>query len=436
MSQATLEPDVTELMEREALQERVDERNNRTPRQEKAPRNKLAIGLVAGLLVTIAAAVAAYFYLNGQVSTDNAQVDGHIVPVASKIYGTVAEVLVNDNQKVRAGDVLVRIDPRDYQARVDQAKAALAMAESQARAASAGVPVVRGTTAGSASEATAQMSGAQAEVAKAQAEYERASTAELSAAQSAVQAAQAQNERAQADLQRMRPLADKEEISKLQFDAYQAAARVADSQLRAAQQQYESARQNIGTRKASLAAAQARVAQAQAGIEASQASRGQVNVRAAEASSAVAAIAQARANLETVQLQLSYTAITAPVNGIVTKKSAEVGQIVQQGQGLMTIVPVDDVWVTANFKETQLAGVKVGQRAEVKVDLDGRKYEGRVDSIAGATGARMSLLPPENATGNFVKVVQRIPVKVVLQHVPADALIRPGMNVDTTIFTK
>lgn len=399
-------------------------------------RRKLVLGLLAGLVVTAAVASGAWLHLRGRVSTDNAQIDGHIVPVASKIYGTVAEVLVQDNQRVKAGDVLVRIDARDYQARVDQAQAALAYAESQARAASAVVPVARGTTSGSASEAVAQLRAAEAEVAKAQAEYQRSASAELAGAQASVQAAQAQSERAQADLGRMKPLIEKEEISKLQYDSYVAAARVAESQLRAAQQQYEAARQNVGTRQASLAATQARVAQAQAALQASQANQGQVNVRAAEASSAVAAIGQAKANLETAVLQLGYTTIVAPVNGVVTKKSAEVGQIVQQGQGLMTIVPVEDVWVTANFKETQLADVRIGQPAEVKVDVNGNLYHGIVDSVAGATGSRLSLLPPENATGNFVKVVQRIPVKIVLHNVPAEALLRPGMNVEATIVTQ
>ena len=426
MANAILDEPITEIV---ATRETEPEENS-------TGRRKIWLGLAAGLLITAAIASGAWLHLRGKVSTDNAQIDGHIVPVASKIYGTVSEVLVEDNQRVKVGDVLVRIDVRDYQARVDQANAALNYAESQARAASAVVPVARGTTAGGASEALAQLKAAEADVAKAQAEYQRSSSAELAGAQANVQTAQAQNDRAQADLNRMRPLVEKEEISRLQFDSYNAAARVAESQLRAAQQQYEAARQNIGTRQASLQATQARVAEAQAKLQSSQANEGQVNVRSAEASSAVAAIGQAKANLETATLQLGYTTIVSPVNGVVTRKSAEVGQIVQQGQGLMTIVPVDDVWVTANFKETQLAGVRVGQPADAKIDVDGRVYHGVVDSIAGATGARLSLLPPENATGNFVKVVQRIPVKIVLHNVPPDAVLRPGMNVEATIITQ
>lgn len=418
--------------------EKVLEERGQEPAEPQAPggRRRLWIGLGAGTLIVAAIGFAAWLHFQGRVSTDNAQIDGHIVPVASKIYGTVAEVLVKDNQLVKAGQVLVRIDARDYQAKVDQARAAVAYAESQARGASAGVPLTQQTTASGTSESLAQLSAAEAELTRARVEYERAATADIGAAQANVQAAQAQADRAQADLNRMRPLAEKEEISKQQFDAYVAAARVASSQLAAAQQQLQAARQGAETRKAAISTAQARVQQANAGVQASRASQGQVTVRAAEAASAAAGIQQARANLEAAELQHSYTVIVAQQDGLITRKAVEPGQIVQQGQALMTIVPLNDLWVTANFKETQLKGVKVGQKAEIKVDLDGRKYAGHVDSIAGATGARLSLLPPENATGNFVKVVQRIPVKIVFDDVPADALLRPGMNAEGTIFLK
>jgi membrane fusion protein (multidrug efflux system) len=211
---------------------------------------------------------------------------------------------------------------------------------------------------------------------------------------------------------------------------------VAEGQLRAAQENLRSAQQDAQQRRASASAAEARVAQARAAVESSRASQGQVQVTQAQAASAQAGVQQARANLEAAQLQLSYATIVAPVDGIVTKKTAEIGQIVNQGQGLMTVVPLHNVWVTANYKETQLKGVRPGQKAEVKVDVNGRTYEAHVDSIASATGARLSLLPPENATGNFVKVVQRIPVKLVFDNLPKDAFLAPGMNVDATIFTK
>jgi membrane fusion protein (multidrug efflux system) len=234
----------------------------------------------------------------------------------------------------------------------------------------------------------------------------------------------------------MRPLVEKEEIARQQYDAYVAAARVAESQLRAAEERLRAVEQQANNSRQAIATAQARVEQARAELQQSRASEQQVKVTAAQAASASAAVEQARANLAAAELELSYTNIVAPMDGVVTRKSVEPGQIVQPGQGLMTIVPLHDVWVTANFKETQLKDVRPGQKAEVRVDMYGRTVEGRVDSISGATGARLSLLPPENASGNFVKVVQRIPVRIVFDHLPSDVILRPGMNVDATIFTR
>ena len=282
----------------------------------------------------------------------------------------------------------------------------------------------------------AALNAAEADAQRARLDAERAATALVSEAQAKVHQEQANSEKAQADLNRMRPLVDKEEISRQQFDAYLAAARVADAQLRAAQEGLNSAQRDAQQRRASATAAEARVAQARAGVEASRANQRQVQVTQAQAASAKAGIQQARANLEAAQLQLSYTTIVAPVDGVVTKKTAEVGEIVQQGQALMMVVPLQNIWVTANYKETQLRDVKIGQKARIKVDLSDREYDAHVDSLAGATGARMSLLPPENATGNFVKVVQRIPVKLVFDNLPKDAFLAPGMNVEATIFTK
>jgi membrane fusion protein, multidrug efflux system len=251
-----------------------------------------------------------------------------------------------------------------------------------------------------------------------------------------VASAQANYDRAKADLERMGPLAAKAEISRQQFDAYVAAERVAAAQLAAARDKLRSAEQAAQTHEQAVASAKAQVEAARATVGQARAGQQQVNVSAAQAESAAAGIQQARANLAAAELQLSYTTITASMAGEVTKKTVEVGQIVQPGQALMTIVPLQKVWVTANFKETQLADVRPGQPAEVKVDMYGKKISGRVDSIAGATGSRLSLLPPENATGNFVKVVQRIPVKIVFDKMPEGVVLRPGMNVDATIITK
>ncbi len=235
----------------------------------------------------------------------------------------------------------------------------------------------------------------------------------------------------------MEPLLAKQEISQQQYDAFLAAARTADSDLEAARQQLRQAEQQVELTRAAMQAAQASLTAAQARLNEALANTEQVPMRRADASSADAAVAQARAALAAAQLQLSYTTIVAPVDGVVTKKTVEPGQVVQPGEVLLMLVPLRDVWVVANFKETQLARVHPGQRASVRVDMYGKTFTGHVDSIAGATGARLSLLPPENATGNFVKVVQRIPVKIVLDPIPPEkAVLRPGMNVEATIYLR
>jgi membrane fusion protein (multidrug efflux system) len=395
---------------------------------------RAALGAAAVLALVI---VTLLIHFHNRVSTDDAQVDGHIVPIASKIYGTIADVEIQDNEPVKAGQVLVRIDPRDYQARADQSKAALELAEAQARAAGVGVPLTRETTQSGSSGADAQLAAAQANYDKAKFTYERDSTADLAYARARVAAEQANNDRAQADLARMKPLMEKGEISQQQYDAYLAAARVAESELKAANDKLSSAEQGAEIARQSMLAAKAQVDQARAMVQQALANHKQVSIREADQASAEASVAKARADLEAAQLQLSYATIVAPSDGVVTKKSVEVGQIVQPGQGLFTLIPLQDIWVTANFKETQLSNVRPGQKAEIDVDMYGLTFTGHVDSIAGATGARMSLLPPENATGNYVKVVQRIPVKILLDPIPPEkAILRPGMNVEATIITK
>jgi membrane fusion protein (multidrug efflux system) len=414
-------------------QPRGEPARSASPRQR--PHRKLIIA--GALLALIAAGLLLWIRSWNRVSTDDAQVDGHIIPVSSKIYGNVLKVLVDDNQAVQEGQVLVRLDPRDYQAKVNQAKAALGVAASQARGARVGVPLTRGTTLSGTSSAEAQLSAAQADYEKAKADYDKAANSDIAWARANVDSAQATNDRAQADLNRVRTLMEKEEISRQLFDSYVATARVAESELKAAQDKVMAATQDAETKRAAMIAAQSRVAQARAGVSQAQAAEKQVDVRVADVASASANIEQARANLEAAELNLSYTTILAPADGVVTKKSVEVGQVLQPGQGLLMLVPLNEVWVTANFKETQLRDVRPGQRAEVKVDLTGKTYPGRLDSISGATGTRMSLLPPENATGNYVKVVQRIPVKIVLDPIPGgNTILRPGLNVEATIFTR
>jgi membrane fusion protein, multidrug efflux system len=410
--------------------------------EPQKPAGRLADPKVRRIVIVAAVLVAAvstvlYLYYRNRISTDDAQVDGHIVAMAPRISGTVAEVLVHDNEAVKAGQVLVRIDPRDYQARVDEVQAALQAAEAKARGANVGVPWANETTLSGSSDASAQLASAQANYERAQLAYQQASTTDLAFAQAQLAKARADNDKGQADLERMKPLAAKAEISAQQLDSYVATSKDDLNELESAQQKLAGARQSAQIAHAAMLAAEAQVKAADAAVREAQANRKQVDIRTADVASADAAIAQARAALDAARLDLSYTTITAPTDGVVTHKSVEVGEIVQPGQDLFVLVPLSDIWVTADFKETQLAHVRQGQKAEVHVDMYGKTFTGHVDSIASATGSRLSLLPPENATGNFVKVVQRIPVKIILDPVPPEkAILRPGMNVDATIIAE
>ena len=404
-----------------------------SPKPQKSSRAKFAVLFL--LLVVAGAAVATWLHYQDRVSTDDATVDGHVTAIAPKISGTVLEVLVRDNQPVKTGQVLVRIDPRDYQAKVDLANAGVLQSQGQADSAREVVPWTNDTTLSSVVAAQAELANAEADLDRSRIAAEQAAGAELAYARANVQARQASNDRAQADLARMKPLMDKAEISKLQYDGYVASARVAESELQAAREKLASAQNEASIRRAALSSAESKVAQAKAHLQSALANRRQVPIRTTDVGTASAAVEAARANLETAELQLSYSTITAPIDGVVTRKSVEPGQTVAPGQSLMAIIPLNDVWVTANFKETQLANVHSGQKAEISVDMYGKTVTGHVDSIAGATGSRLSLLPPENATGNFVKVVQRIPVKILIDP-QSQFVLRPGMNVDVSIFTK
>lgn len=391
--------------------------------------------IIAGAVV-IAVVVGLFLYYHNRESTDDAQVDAHVAPIAPKVGGKVSEVLVNDNEPVKAGQVLIKIDPRDYQAAVDQAKAVLATAESEARSAGVDVPRTRENVASGNTSADAQLLGAEADLARAQVAYDQATTADLAYAEANLAKSRANAALAQADLARYGPLMEKDEISKQQYDAAKANAEATASQAQADEQKLAQAQKSVDVAKAQLAAAQARVEQAKAGVAAAHADERQISIKSADAQAKIAKVEQARAALEAAQLNLSYTNVVAPIDGEATHKQVQVGQIVQIGQQVLVVVPLHDVYVTANFKETQLRNMRPGQRAEVKVDTYGKTFSGHVDSIAGATGSILSLLPPENATGNYVKVVQRIPVKIVLDPIPPEkAVLRPGMNVDATVIT-
>src|SRR5512143_2620255 len=365
--------------------------------------------LVVAALAVLVAAFLAWRHFAGRESTDDAQVDGHVNPVAARVGGTVAAVLVEDNQLVEAGTLVVRVDPRDYAVAVARAQADLAENEASAKAASTTVPLT--TTTSSSQETAAGSDAAQAE-------------ARHAASEAQLRQAQARERQAAQDVERLKPLLARDEISRQQFDA---AATAAD----ASRAGREAAEADALAADETVAGAQAQLAQSRTGRE-------QVGIASARAASASAKVEMARAALEQAQLNLSYTDVKAPVRGVVSRRTVEVGQVVQAGQPLLAIVPLEDVWITANFKEGQLKQIRPGQRVDIAVDAyGGRTFHGRVDSIAAATGARFSLLPPENATGNYVKVVQRVPVKIVLdQGADPEHLLRPGMSVVPTVFTR
>ena len=390
-------------------------------------------GFVAVLILV---AVVLYVF-TGRVSTDDAQVDCHITAVAPQVPGYVVNLLINDNTPVKEGDLLVQIDPRTYEAEVAQAKANLDFAEAQADSAKIQIGLTRETTTNGTQGASAQKDSDAADYVSSQAQLEQSATANLQVAEANVAAKRATNERAQSDLARYTPLLATNDVSKFQYDSVDATARVAKSELEAAEQQRAAAQQAVEIARANTRSSQARLLRSQSQLLETKAREQQVPIAEATYKSALATAERARAALQQAELNLAYTHITAPITGQVTQKSVDLGQYVSPGQLLFTIVPLDQVYVTANFKETQLANVAPGQRARLRIDTYSQEFEGVVDSIAGAAGSRQALLPPQNATGNFIKVVQRIPVKILVKPTKGPLLVlRPGMNVEATIYTR
>ena len=390
----------------------------------------------AFVAVLVLLAVALYVF-TGRVSTDDAQVDCHITTMAPQVPGYVVNLLINDNTPVKEGDLLVQIDPRTYEAEVEQAKANLDFAEAQANSAKIQIGLTRETTTHSTSGAAHQKESDAADYASSQAQLEQSATANLQVAEANVAAKRAINERAQADLARYTPLLGTDDVSKYQFDAVEATARVAKSDLAAADQQLSAAQQAVQIARANARSAQARVSRSESQFMETKAQEQQVPIAEATYKSALASVERAKAALQQAELNLAYTHITAPITGQVTQKSVDLGQYVSPGQLLFTIVPLDQVYVTANFKETQLDHVAPGQKVRIHVDTYHQEFEGVVDSIAGAAGSRQALLPPQNATGNFIKVVQRIPVKILVKpNKNPNLVLRPGMNVEATIYTR
>jgi membrane fusion protein, multidrug efflux system len=404
------------------------------PKAESTSRTGRWRWIAIGAVLLVLIGLLAWWHYRGRESTDDAQVDGHITQIAPRVPGTVVKVNVENNQAVKPGDVLVAIDPRDYQVALERARAELADAQATAAAARTGVPIEQVATTSGVSTAAGGVEQAQAAIAAAEREVE-AARANLVAAQARLREREATAVRTARDVERFKPLLAKDEVSQQQFDAAVAAADAARAAADAAKSDIAAAQSAVSVAEQRLRQMRANAIQAQAQLETARTAPQQLQVTQARARAAEARVQQAGAALKQAELNLEYTNIKAPTNGVVSRKAVEVGQVVQAGQPLLALVNLDNVWVTANFKETQLKWMRPGQHAVIDVDaLGGREFDGHVDSIAAATGAKFSLLPPENATGNFVKVVQRIPVKIVFEPgQDPDRQLRPGMSVTPTV---
>lgn len=392
--------------------------------EQAQPQSRRKVVILAVVLVIALAAAGIWWHSTFSEDTDDAQISGHLVQVSSRIGGQVAKVYVTENQVVKKGDLIAELDPRDYQVAVENAQAALASAQANAAAANVAVPITTVNTGSNLRSATADLSGTQASVMQVQ--------RQLEAAKARVAQAQANNVKAQADLNRYRPLVEKDVISKQQFDAAKAAADAAAAALADAKASEQAASEGVRVSRE-------RESQSQAMLKYAQTAPQQVAAQTARAKQAVAQVQQAQAQLDQAQLNLGYTKIVAPADGIITRKSVEINQNVATGQNLLTLVSLDDLWVTANFKETQLRHMSAGQNVEIEVDSTGKSYKGRVTQIGGATGSVLSLFPPENATGNYVKVVQRIPVRIDftdLKDEDAGHALRPGLSVEPKVYVK
>jgi membrane fusion protein (multidrug efflux system) len=418
ISQYEVEEDVKEPVPTEVeTPEKDDER--RSGKERRAITDTRAVGffrshprakwLIAAVVILLL--IGGFFiwrYYSVRESTDDAQIDGHINPISPRVTGTVVNVLHDDNEVVQAGTLLVELDPKDYQVAVDRARADLANAQANSTAANVGVPLTQTTSSSQLVAADAGVIGA---------------GRDIESAKARLNDAQSNFAKVSADLKRMEMLIAKDEISHQQYDASVAA--------------YNSAKANVEAATAAIASAESRAAQAAAQAVGARTVPEQLKVTRARAGAASAEVQRAASALAQAELNLKYTKIVAPVTGVLSKRSVEPGQTVQAGQPLFSIVNLDDIWTTANFKETQLRGMKVGQPAKIKVDAYGREFSGTVESIGGATGARFSLLPPENATGNYVKVVQRIPVRIRFdKDQDPNHQLRPGMSVEPVVFTK
>ncbi len=390
-------------------------------RGNRSRRSRKTWIIAAAVVVILVGGVFAWRYLSGFVTTDDAQVDVHLYPVSARISGYVQAVNVKDNQYVQQGTTLVEIDPEDYQVAVAKAQADLEAAEASAHALNIDVPV-------SSVDSNSELEFTSSDIEDAKAAI-AAGEKQVAAAEARIQEAEAENVKARDDVKRYHLLVTKEEVPQQTYDYAVAAAQTDIAALAAAKADEATAVQNVEEARSRLFEAMARHQSAEAGPQ-------RVASTRARALAALADVGEKRAELDRAKLNLDYTKILAPVTGEVNKKVV-VGLNVDPGEQLLTVVPLDQVWITANFKETALRHMRRGQRAKISCDSNGRTYYGHVDSIAGATGPLFSLLPPENATGNYVKIVQRIPVKIVLD--PGenrDLQLRPGMNVEVKVYLR
>ena len=385
-------------------------------------RRRMAMLLLAGVLVLIGGGYFVWHAFQYE-DTDDAQIDGHIMPLSARITGQIQEVKVVEGQLVHAGDVLVTIDQRDYRIAVAQAQANLADAEANAASSHWNVPITSVSTSSNLDSARTAVVNAEAGVAAAE--------QNLESAKAAAEQAEANAAKSDADLLRYRQLVAKEDISRQLYDQANAAA-VAN---RAA---VVSAKAAVLAGEQVLRQQQGKLLQTKADLRSAQTAPQQVSLTRAKAEAADAQAVQRKTQLDQAELNLSFSVIRSPVTGIVGKKSVEVGQNVSVGQELVDVVPLDDIWVTANFKETQLEHMEPGQPVDIKVDAYGHQWKGHVSNLGGGTGSVFSLLPPENATGNYVKVVQRVPVRIDFDRVAGESfnkegLLKPGLSVDPEV---
>ncbi|MGA3237964.1 MAG: HlyD family secretion protein [Bryobacteraceae bacterium] len=397
---------------------------------------KKHLGRLLAIILLPVLALGGYLFwlhLSKFESTDDAEVDGQMYAISSRITGHVIDVKVEDQQQVSVGDVLVVLDPKGYEVAVAKARADLADAVATYESSRTGVPITSTNTKSTLNSANSARLDASAGVSGAERQLE-AARARLATAQANARAAQANFVKASQDVERYQQLVSKDEISKQQYEAAVSAMDADRATLEAQNAMATEATDNISVAEKNVEQAQTRVQQADAQIQAALTGPDQVKVTQAKAQSAAAKVEEQKALLDQAELNLQYTTIVAPINGIIGKKSVATGQNVSAGQELMDVVPLEGLWVTANFKETQLEKMRVGQPVKISVDAYDREYTGKIQRIAGASGARFSVLPPENATGNYVKVVQRIPVRIELD--PGqnnDHLLRQGMSVTPTV---